>query len=335
MRALLWAVACALSCSSEQLSLPTRGTGSTSGAGAASGETGGAWGSSGVADGAGATAIAGAGLGGSSGAGTSGAGTMASGAGGSVAGSGSAVGGAGGSAPQPACPEFPPCATELTCDYLLSAPCGSCSLGTFACGEKQGFYSSRGNYFTCDPHDCTAATEASGAECSECLADGGTGASGGAAGGSGTSGSGGSSGLGGAAPFDAERCTETTGQLLWAERATGIFGADERQSLDRNTHNLVARVPSAPDGYCSLLGGSRPNDSTGANFFPNPYLCLDRADRIQFIPSNQPGYPVPSEAAAWNVTGVCLRIARNHWYMEGGFLLGDVDEAWEFWGTAE
>jgi hypothetical protein len=285
---------------------PPVGTGGSSGAGAAgSGGTDAASGSAGV----GATGGAFAGSGGSAGDSLpAGAGGNGAGTGGSLAGTGS--GGSGGASTGTPCPEIASCSAEPDCAAALGTNCGGCSIGSYACGDRIGFFSSDGADFPCSKrgsaNDCVEAINASSAKCLECSSS--------------TSGAGGTAGTGGSSVGGSAGSAGAGGSPLWSftfERSDSLIANDSSSA----THRF--EVANRTAGTTCWTGTvDVPHGATGEFTVPSTGLsaCMRLGEEIGFSVSvNAGGVAYLTSPAStpqqtgWEVTALVVNVRENTW----------------------
>lgn len=136
-------------------------------------------------------------------------------------------------------------------------------------------------------------------------------------------------------------CAELTGKILWSQRAANSAidgGADPIVPVE--TDHQIRVYFTSPAGSCEdLYGGSHgnvtlSNDQVGSFAIPATNLCFNGNLSGSLFLGPQNGIttaPLPLGGAGWQMSGICLRVVRNHWDIQF-HVNGDVDETWEIWG---
>jgi hypothetical protein len=145
-------------------------------------------------------------------------------------------------------------------------------------------------------------------------------------------------GQGGSGELAAPHCDGVAGSLLWSKRLTIKATASEASS-GFVSHGFTIRT-SAPVPDCgALVSNSLKNGSTGAfavqaHMIGTDACLMENAAAVGMFDLMLGGQVVaedtiPAASTGWTATALCLRVGRNNWTGT----LGDVDEAWELWGT--
>lgn len=169
MRA-LWVVVLVLGCSAAEEGPGRSSAGSDGGGATGAGSNAGGAGAGGSGSAGETAAVAG---GGSSGAAVGSGGVGGGDGGGGAPMAGGGAGGTAGTQSGKRCDFIATCkGVAEECSAALGTPCGSCKIGTYACGDKQGFYSDDGQDFPCvngaTGLDCADASLASLQHCTMC-----------------------------------------------------------------------------------------------------------------------------------------------------------------------